>query len=410
MFTVDYPAYVAAFVDDNVLVVGGGGGLGSHGLRNCLTTFSIDSSSLEVRDELVLSKGDDCPTSISVEEDRIYVGVNKTQGSDSVESQVRVYDKSLAQRAVTKVFKSGATDVYIKTLAATPKQIAVASSAEHAGLCMLSKSNLAEQWQTSLEEPLFEVSFNTDGRFLVACAEHHLYIYNTKTGSRNHTCKAPASHKKGGSIRFTRAVYLSKRTILASGTETFHGSSRAVLLLYEVTDGGLVEISKHYLRDAKGVSCLAAADNLVAVGTQNGDVHILSDELKPMRYKRRAHKFPVTSIAANQSGVVASVSLDGSISVIDCKVCKSGTSLGWVFVLSLIVTTVAILLSQNYIKQLIIETKLAPAKSINFNKLAGQPVLTATSSSAARRTEISPRETTVTITVDTTADPVSSML
>ncbi|CAI4050439.1 hypothetical protein SKDZ_14G3450 [Saccharomyces kudriavzevii ZP591] len=329
-FNVGYPAYGAKFLNNDTLIVAGGGGEGNNGIPNKLTTLRVDPTKDSEKEqfcelsEYTLEDSDDSPTAIDASKGIILLGCNEnsiriSQGKGNKHLRKFVYDGANDPlKFVTSVDfdRSTNADDYTKLIYISREGTvaAIASSKVPAIMRIIDPVDLTEKFEIETRGEVKDLHFSTDGKVVAYITGSSLEVISTVTGSciarktdfdknwslskinfiADDTVLIAASLKKG------KGIVLTKISIKSGNT--------SVLKFKQVTNKfkGITSMDV----DVKGeLAVLASNDNSIAL--------VKLKDLSISKIFKQAHSFAITEVAISpDSTYVASVSAANTIHVI----------------------------------------------------------------------------------------------
>ncbi|CAI4050445.1 Sar family guanine nucleotide exchange factor SEC12 SKDI_14G3460 [Saccharomyces kudriavzevii IFO 1802] len=329
-FNVGYPAYGAKFLNNDTLLVAGGGGEGNNGIPNKLTTLRVDPTKDNEKEqfcelsEYTLEDSDDSPTAIDASKGIILLGCNEnsiriSQGKGNKHLRKFVYDGANDPlKFVTSVDfdRSTNADDYTKLIYISREGTvaAIASSKVPAIMRIIDPVDLTEKFEIETRGEVKDLHFSTDGKVVAYITGSSLEVISTVTGSciarktdfdknwslskinfiADDTVLIAASLKKG------KGIVLTKISIKSGNT--------SVLKFKQVTNKfkGITSMDV----DVKGeLAVLASNDNSIAL--------VKLKDLSISKIFKQAHSFAITEVAISpDSTYVASVSAANTIHVI----------------------------------------------------------------------------------------------
>ncbi|KAL5527611.1 hypothetical protein ACEPAG_6412 [Sanghuangporus baumii] len=394
-----FPVYSAAFVADNKLVLGGGGGSGRSGIKNKLRLYNIPSDeTLELLSELELEKDEDAPMSMvaDAEGSRIICGINSaTEELDKgINQNCRLFnvekDKlNLVGLASTlKVTRDNMEECQKeqKVTALSPGRtlLAAAGTKDLAVLSYPSLAPAAKSLQTDHE--IYDVSFSSTS-MLVATTDK-LLVYalpaasapavsppGPKTRSKQKQ-KRKAKEDSKAIVKELELLNSVERPALPGldGVATvyraarYHPSAKDVAFtVLNTTSGPRIRGSKtkpkqgyvcRWSTDSwkvvksrkigeKGITCFDVSANgrFLAYGSADHTIGILdATTLAPLLSVLKAHDFPPTVLRFNPTAkLLVSGSADNSIRAVTIPDGLAGTT--WTVPQVIFITLLVLLLS-----------------------------------------------------------------
>ncbi|KAF5370100.1 hypothetical protein D9758_001205 [Tetrapyrgos nigripes] len=197
-----FPIYSSAFVSDNQLVLGGGGGVSKSGIKNKLRLFTVkDDRSVELVDEYELAKGEDNPMSMAAHPDgkNLVCGVNSALESlqKGVNENCRSFSIENGKLSLTRTrgtISVSDDDDYQKVTVFSPDGtlVAVAGCNTLQVLSYPSLTPIASPVQT--EKEIYDAAFSKSQLIIATTA--NLQVYNLPSAEK--TKPSPTKGKKKG--------------------------------------------------------------------------------------------------------------------------------------------------------------------------------------------------------------------
>ncbi|KAH8118333.1 WD40 repeat-like protein [Phellopilus nigrolimitatus] len=392
-----FPVYSAAFVGNDKLILGGGGGSSRSGIKNKLRLYEIPSvDKFELISELELDKDEDTPMSMVADGSRIVCGINSSteQLDKGINQNCRVYkiEKdtfNLTDVASTLRVTRANMEECQKVTAISPGRTLVAAAGTR-DLTILSYPTLVPA-ATPLraEHDIYDVSFSPTTVVVATTDELLIYVVPTaiahksspavqQTRSKKQKQKAKAEHledlkliksveppalpgSNGGTSSFRAVRFHPSNSSIAYSVlnTTFprtRGSKMAPKQGYVCRwDADTWEVSKVRKVGEKGITCFDVSPNgkYVAYGSADHSVGILdANTLAPLLSVLKAHDFPATVLRFNPaSNLLVSGSADNTIRAVAVPESLTGTTwtTGSVVLVTLLILLLSILISYAFI-------------------------------------------------------------
>ncbi|KAH9843963.1 WD40 repeat-like protein [Rhodofomes roseus] len=369
-----FPVYSSAFVSENELVLGGGGGQSKTGIKNKLRLYRIDSDKhIELLHELELEKGEDAPMSMAAHplERFIACGVNSSaealQGGANQNCRLfAVEDKRLAlSKTQSTLTVNELEDDFQKVTVFSPSGnlLAAAGTKDLSLLQYPSLSPVASPIHLDKGE-IYDATFSSTT--LVVATTISLLVYalppsegkSEKAAGKEKANALPAlelletverptlpGDNAGSSFRSVRyhpqdeKVLYTLVNAVPPRTRTKSSPRRAFVCRWNTEKW---EVTKLRKVGDKGVTCFDVSPNgqLVAFGSSDYTVGILDAKtLAPLVTILKAHDFPPTTLRFNtMSNLLVSGSADNSIRVVTVPENLGATSWTfWVVIVTLLI-------------------------------------------------------------------------
>ncbi len=329
-YNVGYPAYGAKFLNNDTLLVAGGGGEGNNGIPNKLTVLRVDPTKdtekeqFHILSEFALEDNDDSPTAIDASKGIILVGCNENstkiaQGKGNKHLRKFKYDKVNDQlEFVTSVDFDASTnaDDYTKLVYISREGTvaAIASSKVPAIMRIIDPSDLTEKFEIETRGEVKDLHFSTDGKVVAYITGSSLEVISTVTGS----CIARKTD-------FDKNWSLSKINFIADDTVLIAASLKKgkgiVLTKISIKSGNTSVLrSKQVTNRFKGITSMDVdmkGELAVLASNDNSIALVKLKDLSMSKIFKQAHSFAITEVTISpDSTYVASVSAANTIHII----------------------------------------------------------------------------------------------
>lgn len=325
----DTPLYLAQFINEHQVVVGGGGGVGKHGVVNKLAMLDVQASELAPIGEFKFPEGADCPTSAAWD-GVLVVGCNVPAERGIDRLHVFTTQSGLVEAGAMRTFVNDDVTVFQKSVSASGGRVAVAASDESkvyvASLPAVAQPPRIDSGEESKSE---EDADKADAQPAESNPEPNAFLESLPA-----TIDAPSA---------VLAVVLTPRALCvltadkllirtASGThEVESGREKWARMAYDSDEDQLAVVGNEALSvvplnsckvEARGkigalkaATALAAARGYVAAANAQGDIYVYEERTAGIVCKfLKTHTLPVTALAFSPNGsVLVSTSMDGSV-------------------------------------------------------------------------------------------------
>ncbi|KAF7981641.1 hypothetical protein HWV62_32740 [Athelia sp. TMB] len=377
-----FPVYSAAFLSDNELVLGGGGGASRSGIKNKLRFYRVnDPTKIDLIDEHELEKGEDAPMSMAAypNSKQLVCGINSTEDKliAGQNENCRVFgvtdDKLVLVQTRGTLTIAPETDDYQKVTVLSPNGdfLAVAGSQDLSLLVYPSLALAGAAIHT--EHELYDATFSkTD---LVALTTRNLLVYalpvvdsdkeksNTSELKLRQTVDLPKlpNGVEGASFRAARfhpQIATTVYTIVNTNpprTRQKSSSKPSFVVKWNIVPGkeeseSTWEVAKIRKVGDKSITCfdISSDGRFLAFGSSDYTIGMLdSTTLAPLVTILKAHEFPPTTLRFNPgSTLLVSGSADNSIRVIRVPTALGGQT--WTNLFVMLLTLLAILFAIAY--------------------------------------------------------------
>lgn len=392
-----FPVYSAAFIDDNKLVLGGGGGSSRSGIKNKLRLYEIPSDEkLSLLSEYELGRDEDAPMSMASDEEgkRIICGVNSAveQLDKGINENCRLFSVEgdrleLLNKVSTLEITSKNLEDCQKVTAISPSRTLIAAAGTR-DLSILSYPDLSLAVKSiHTEHDIYDVSFSDD--YILVVTTGKLLAYKlppasvvdvssrTKTGNNVKKLKEKNSYPQPQLIKELELLRTIDPPVIQSSSKStfraarFHPSDDKVLFTALNTsqstrtrgsktppkqgyickwDTESWELIKSRKIGERGITCFDISSNgkFIAYGAADRTVGILdSFTLAPLLSVLKAHDFPSTVLKFNpSSNLLISGSADNTVRAITVPEKLAGTTwtTGSVLVIAILAVLLAVLI------------------------------------------------------------------
>ncbi|SMN20645.1 similar to Saccharomyces cerevisiae YCR067C SED4 Integral endoplasmic reticulum membrane protein that stimulates Sar1p GTPase activity [Maudiozyma saulgeensis] len=332
-YNLGYPLYGAKFVNENVLVVTGGGGRDQPGLRSKLTALKIDFTKKKIVKrfrEITLDSSDDSPTTLDAAKDVILLGCN--EGADKiaetgVNHHIRkyVYQNDHLQFTASIDFDGSAdSDIYTKLTAISPNgaAAAIASSVVPTLIRVINPVDLCQKYEIQTGRDVRDLAFSLDGQLLAYVTPTGLDVASIASGE---FVIKKADFEKN--LIFSKIRFISNDTVLIAATFTEKPGGVLLKVKFNKTAGKI--ILKRQISDRLGSITAFEVDTkneFAVLATNENAVAIFKiSDLSGIESFRNLHELLITRIAISpDSKLIATVSAGNTVNVIS----KTNGSMG----------------------------------------------------------------------------------
>ncbi|KAI0092471.1 WD40 repeat-like protein [Irpex rosettiformis] len=349
----NFPVYSSAFVSDDELVIGGGGGQSKSGIKNKLRLYKVQSGSIMTQlDELELEKGEDAPMSMTAipETKTIVCGINSAEDGlkDGLNQNCRTYtieaDKISFQASTSTLKPDSVNDDYQKVTILSPdhKFLAIAGTKD-LSLLEYPSLKLAANPITIEKGEIYDATFSETT--LVVATTINLLVYTLPALDATLASKKAGKKKEmpvlelelyktidrpdlpgvdGGSsfraVRYhpqdSKVLYTVLNTV-PPRSQKKNAPRRAFICKWNAEKWVVTRPRK--VSD-RGLTCfdVSADGKFVAYGSSDYSVGVLDGKtLAPLLTILKTHEFPPTTLKFNPSAsLLVSGSADNSVRLI----------------------------------------------------------------------------------------------
>lgn len=373
------PIYCAVFIDNDRIVLGGGGGSSKSGIANKLWLIELKPKTKEhiVLHEYGLPPGSDSPMSIDLDRSTglLLSGINSPPaelkaGRNQHLRTFKLQDSSLELKETHQILefdKTGNDYQRINCLSrASPQLLAVGGSNNQ--LKLLSYPSLKPAISTPISCPageLLNADFSEDGTHFLICSSQAVRIFSIifPSGSKDkkekkekketkltqlHELIPPQAHTSTSfrSARFGRGPTSENVFTILNPQDRKKG---ARVLSWNLSDGSL---RRSRSISTRPVTAFDLSDSGTLLGLSSSDLTVSvvdASSLRPILSILHAHEFPVTSLRFSMdSSRLISASADTTIRVIEVPERRSPwrSSASILLFLTILMVLISILLNQ----------------------------------------------------------------
>ncbi|CEP61122.1 uncharacterized protein LALA0_S02e07206g [Lachancea lanzarotensis] len=193
VYSIGYPIYGARFLNNNVLLVTGGGGEGNNGIPNKLTALQVNFEKRKVIKrfrELALDSNDDSPTTLDAANNIILMGCNESSAkirAGQPNHHLRKYvfeNEHLKFVASVDMDRSKNAEDYTKLtyMSQDGSVAAIASSKLPTVIRILNPALLTETYEIETGNDVKDLHFSPDGKVLSYITSSTLEVISIVTG------------------------------------------------------------------------------------------------------------------------------------------------------------------------------------------------------------------------------------
>ncbi|KAJ3864885.1 WD40 repeat-like protein [Lentinula novae-zelandiae] len=374
-----FPVYSSAFLSQNELVVGGGGGATKSGIKNKLKLFKVAKDrSAEQLDEFELAIGEDAPMSMATDGTTVVCGVNsapellgKGENENCRVFKVDNGKLSFLRSQGTLSVKPDDLD-YQKVTVLSPDGYLLAVAGPNDLSLLLYPSLMPAAQSLKVDKEIYDATFTKSTLIVATTAELRVYTLpetksvspsKPKKGKQKVSTSLPSlvcerviaipsslGGPSGSSFRAAK-IHPTLGTILYTVANTIPNRSRGKSTARQAhvlkwnTENWTVEKTRKI--GDRGITCFSVSPdgNLLGYGSSDLSVGLLdAATLNPVSTILKAHEFPPTTLAfSTDSSVLVSGSADNSIRVINLPDQVRGSN--WSFFMLIILTLIVLLLA-----------------------------------------------------------------
>ncbi|KAK0191246.1 WD40 repeat-like protein [Armillaria mellea] len=377
-----FPVYSSAFIANNELVLGGGGGASRSGIKNKLRLYHVgEDRSVDILDEFELDAGEDAPMSMAtnVQSHTLVCGANSTEelvakGQNENCRAFAIKDHKLNFLRKKQTLESDSVEEYQKVTVLSEDGSFVAAAGPNIVHLMSLPSLTLRATPISTAKEIYDVALFGDTMVVVTTAE--LLVYSIPSKPQK---PSPSKNKKKGKLNATTLSELKlQRTVefpnslngVSGGTfrsGRYHPKDGSVFYTAINTSPVRSWKNKSMPRQAflckwntdiwavdkfrkigdRALTCFDVSPDGQYLGFGSSDLSIGlldANTLTPVVSILKAHEFPPTTISFSpDSHLFVSGSADNSVRVVTVPD-SSSSSFSWAIIV-LILTVLMVLLA-----------------------------------------------------------------
>jgi len=371
-----FPVFSAAFVADDRLVLGGGGGSSRSGVKNKLRLYSVpNDEKLDLLNELELDKDEDSPMSMAADvyASRVVCGINSSteQLAKGINNNCRLFDTTgdeidLLESAGTLDRIAGETesDYQKVSILSSGRTLVCVSGMKR--LSLLSYPSLSRAARDLItKDEFYDATFSSTKLAIITNKDFFIYSLPAADAPETTSSSGPRTRSKAKGRTPTGSHELKLLKAFTRPDVSGEGFERTTLracrfnpvmedTIYTVSntvpirtkgrskpkqgyickwDASTWTIAKVRKVGEKGITCFDVSPNgkYLAIGSADCTIGILdANTLAPLLSILKAHDFPSTVIRFNPSSkLLASGSADNSVRLVTIPEGLSGTK--WTF-------------------------------------------------------------------------------
>ncbi|KAF9651281.1 WD40 repeat-like protein [Thelephora ganbajun] len=346
-----FPVYSIAFISDNEVILGGGGGSSRAGIKNKMKLFRVDGdSSIELLNEFELEKDADAPMSMVADPETgmFACGINGPlelieKGENKNCRAYRVKDKQIQPAGSVGTLRAGDVEDYQRASTLSRDGSFLLAAGLHLFHVLKFPSLEPAAPRVEIEEDIYDAIFSS--KQIIIVTSTNIMVFPIPDGDADRPLEAiktvpvPPIPDVGGKSTFRRGLnaplrfHPSDENILytVSNTTASRAKARskvtprqAYIYRWDVSSW---KVTKSRKVSDKGATCFDVSPNgkYLAFGSSDYSIGVLdSTTLAPLLTILKAHEFPPTALRFNPtSNLLVSGSPDNTVRVVSIP-----TSLG----------------------------------------------------------------------------------
>ncbi|CDK28993.1 unnamed protein product [Kuraishia capsulata CBS 1993] len=318
-YDVGYPVYGAKFLNEDTLLITGGGGEGNNGIPNKLTALKVDFSrpkALKKFRELSLLDNEDSPMSLDASKGVIILGVNQDSASikNGTNKHFRKFiysNEHLKAVDSAQISDSRVSTEYQKLTVLTPDgaKAVIAMSKDPSTIYVVDTNDLDVQFEIKASGDVKDICISPDGKVACYITASTLETVSTVTG------RTVLKHDSFPEFALGKVAFLDNNTILIAGVLKQGGG--VVLAEFSIPKSAVVK-SRVVSKKLKGITSMDVSHGLVALAGSDTSITIVrATSLKIISTTSQVHNFAITKITFSSDGTyLASVSAANTVNII----------------------------------------------------------------------------------------------
>lgn len=315
-----YPAYGAQFVNDNTVIVAGGGGDGNNGIPNKMTAILIQPQNLKKPikryRELTLNENEDSVMSLGVGNGTILAGINENplmmaKGVNKhlrkfkfendhlkfVEScQIHPNTNSTIYQKITAISNDGSIGVIV--MSDTPSSIYIIETAH----------DLEEKFKIVTDGDVKDVTISLDGKLMCYITSSVFEVISLVTGR--------SVYKTNIDFLMSKIRFLDNNEVIISGAK----NKDTVIAKFSIASSKIIQ-QKIVFKNLKGITSMDVniKNNLTVLATSNYSLLIVrTSDLKVIKVLNKVHDFAITKVVFSKNGsYLASCSAANTVNIVE---------------------------------------------------------------------------------------------
>jgi len=323
--TTGFPVFCSAWKDDNTFIIAGGGGIGNSGVKNLIQLYTIEEGEVKKQDEIVLSRKEDAPTSLSLNlsESLIGCGINASEeiilsGKNKSLRTFKIDGKKIKEHKTFAVFKSKEPSDYQKVTAFNKKGTKVLCISAEGEVAVLNCPKFEkgfENYQCEKEQ-MQSGEFSPDDKYFITISDKRIHIFSSSTGKLEYTIENPISNKNLV-CQFRNAKFGVKES-----RDYFYVAVNAKnkkmswVCKFSLKNFELIQSCPTSFKPISDM-CISHDGSYVSVSDSGMEIKLVSTkDLCVLHSIKTDHSFPITTLKVNNNSTyVLSGSADGTFTI-----------------------------------------------------------------------------------------------
>ncbi|KAG0671758.1 Guanine nucleotide-exchange factor S12 [Maudiozyma exigua] len=382
---VDYPVYGAQFLQNDTLLIAGGGGEGKNGIPNKLTTLKITHNkgsatksngddqatssdhhlSMKILNDFELDAEDDSPTALGAHSGTVLVGCNENSnkiqnGEGNKHIRKFTYDKDKFEMKFVEAIdfdKSKDPNEYTKLIDVSRDGTlgAIASSNEPTKLRILHLIDMSEIFEIESSLEIKDLQFSPNGKLICYITQNSLEMISTVTG------KCVARYVNFNSNWNLSKIRFIDNDVLLIASSLIKGTGINVISIGIKSGKITITKTKCISKKFKGITSMDVdtTGQLGVISTNDNSLILIKlANLSMGKLFKQVHNFAITKVVISpDSRYIASVSAANTVNIISVPE-GYATSLSKSEMAHKIFSRVIIIVILAYIFQHVIENEL----------------------------------------------------
>lgn len=317
----DYPIYGAKFLNDNTLLVAGGGGEGNNGIPNKMTVIAVQPSNakkpLKRYRELVLNEKEDCVMSLDGNNGVILAGINENtsmmrKGVNKHLRKFKFVNDHLKFVQSCQIHANANSTMYQKLTAVSSdgtSSVIVMSDNPSTVYIIDSNEDLEEKFKIMTDGDVKDISISPDGKMMCYITSNTFEAISMVTGRS-------VFKTNQIDLLMSRVRFINNDEVIICCSK----DSNAHVIKYSIAKSKIV-MQKMVCKQLRGTTSMdiSNASDLIAISTSDYSILLVRiKDLKLVKKLTHVHKFAITKVTFSNDGkYLASGSAANTVNVIE---------------------------------------------------------------------------------------------
>ncbi|ODV93605.1 hypothetical protein PACTADRAFT_30106, partial [Pachysolen tannophilus NRRL Y-2460] len=315
--SLDYPIYGSKFLNDDTLLVTGGGGEADNSVPNKLTAVTIDFTRRKIIKrfrELSLAEDEDAPTCIDTNGSVILLSCNQNSFAikNGQNQHLRKYGyikEHLRFLQSAQISESINPLEYIKSCCVSPDGSigCLSTSTDEADIFVVDTSNLEVKFHINTKTTVKDLCVSPDGKIISYATPSSIEFISTVTGNL-------IASKNLQDYLVSKIKFNNDNTIIIVATQK--KVSGIFLLEFSISKNSLTR-NKLINNKIKSITAMSYHNGLIALSGNDASILLIKESnFKVLKIFPKVHGFAITSIQISPNNqYLSSTSADNTINV-----------------------------------------------------------------------------------------------